>query len=296
MSLPTFKDYLNHEKKYSAHTVKAYLKDLEVFSLFVNQNFETDNLLQIDYVMIRNWIVEMSENGVSNRSINRKISSLKAYYGFLLKVGEISKSPLAQHKVLKVEKKIAVPISEAEMESLLMEIPFEDDFIGARDRCLIELLYTTGIRRAELINLKTKNVDLNTGLIKVLGKRNKERMIPLIDSVRSSIEVYSKRRMELAVIRDNEYLFLRSTGERIYETLVYRVINNYLSIVSSKVKKSPHMLRHSFATHLLNKGADLNAVKELLGHSSLASTQVYTQSSIAELKKIHASAHPRNKE
>ena len=186
-------------------------------------------------------------------------------------------------------------MNQLEMEKLLDELVFPDTYEGVRDACIIELFYTTGIRRAELIHLKLSSIDLKAGVIKVLGKRNKERYLPLIDRLKSRLNDYLTHRSKLATIKDADYLFLRNNGQRLYETLVYRVINKYLRVVSNKVKKSPHVLRHTFATHLLNQGADLNAVKELLGHSSLASTQIYTKTSITELKKIHAAAHPRNK-
>ncbi len=296
MSLEAFGSYLSHEKNYSQHTLRAYLKDLSDFSLFCKEEFDVSNIDTVNYPMVRSWIIALVESGVSNRSVNRKIASLKAYYNFLMKAEVITSSPLAKHRALKVEKKVIVPISEAEMERLLTEVPFENDFKGTRNRLLIELLYTTGIRRAELINLKMSDVDLDRKIIRVLGKRNKERLIPLLSPTVLSLQRYLSLRNQLPVLEDAPFFFLRSSGERMYETLVYRIINEYLSVVSSKIKKSPHVLRHSFATHLLNKGADLNAVKELLGHSSLASTQVYTHSSIAELKKVYKNAHPRSKE
>ncbi|MDX1769430.1 MAG: tyrosine-type recombinase/integrase, partial [Arenibacter troitsensis] len=185
--------------------------------------------------------------------------------------------------------------SETEMEDVLSQIPFENNFEGKRNKLIIELLYTTGIRRAELIGLKVKDVDYQAMTIKVLGKRNKERIIPLLGATKELFLEYNLERSTLSVIQDEAYIFLTDKGNKMYETLVYRIINKYFSLVSAKVKKSPHILRHTFATHLLNKGADLNSVKELLGHSSLASTQVYTHNSIAELKKVHFSAHPRSK-
>jgi integrase/recombinase XerC len=196
---------------------------------------------------------------------------------------------------LKERKTIQVPFSEAEMTQVLDELHTVSDFTGLRNRLIIELFYTTGIRRIELVQLKLLDVDYSNKTLKVLGKRNKERLIPLLDSVIKSLELYVKERNCLEGISDNSYLFVTKKGAKIYETLVYRIINDYFSKVSSKVKRSPHILRHSFATHLLNQGANLNAVKELLGHSSLAATQVYTHNSIAELKKVYANAHPRSK-
>ena len=295
MSVTAFISYLRLEKNYSDHTVRAYQKDIETFSQFCSENHGEENIVKISYPLIRNWIVELSDSGISNRTINRKISSLQAYYKFLLKVGDIAVSPLAKHRALKTSKKMEVPFSENEMEEILSEIPFTDDFEGERDKLIIELLYTTGMRRAELVNLKIKDVDFSSQVIKVLGKRNKERSIPMLASTIERIKSYLIKRSELENVTDSSFLILTKEGLKIYETLVYRTINKYFSLVSPKVKKSPHILRHTFATHLLNRGADLNSVKELLGHSSLASTQVYTHNSIAELKKVHQKAHPRNK-
>ncbi|AEM71194.1 Tyrosine recombinase xerC [Allomuricauda ruestringensis DSM 13258] len=295
MSVSAFISYLRLEKNYSEHTIKAYEKDIDAFSSFCKENHWESNLENVSYPLIRNWIVALSDQGISNRTINRKISSLQAYYKFLLKVGEIAISPLVKHRALKTSKKVEVPFSETEMETILSEIPFDDDFEGERDKLIIELLYTTGIRRAELVNLKVTDVNLSGHTLKVLGKRNKERILPLLPSTVEQIKNYLVKRAELEKDVNSTHLILTKDGLKIYETLVYRTINKYFSLVSPKVKKSPHILRHTFATHLLNRGADLNSVKELLGHSSLASTQVYTHNSIAELKKVHLKAHPRNK-
>lgn len=295
MSLLSFISYLSLEKNYSAHTVKAYQKDIEEFIGFCKTQYELITIDEVDYSLIRSWIVSLVNTSISNRSINRKVASLKAYYKFLQRIEKIDANPLSKHKALKTSKKIEVPFSEIEMEKVLQQIPFEEGFEGVRNKLMIELLYTTGIRRAELINLKITDVDLNENTIKVLGKRNKERIVPLLFSTKDIFIDYLKERKNLEGVVDGSYVFLLKSGIKIYETLVYRTINKYLSEVSSKVKTSPHILRHTFATHLLNKGADLNSVKELLGHSSLASTQVYTHNSIAELKKVHMAAHPRNK-
>ncbi|WP_430966149.1 tyrosine-type recombinase/integrase [Spongiimicrobium sp. 2-473A-2-J] len=296
MALRSFISYISLEKNYSAHTVKAYERDIQEFVVFCAQEFEVDEIDDVAYTLIRSWIVHLVDQKCSNRTINRKIASLKAYYKFVLRIGKIKVNPLAKHKALKTPKKIEVPFSEAEMEEVLLQMPFEGDFEGVRDKLIIELLYTTGIRRSELINLKLRALDRPGKTLKVLGKRNKERIVPLLPSTIALFELFFGQRNALAQITDTEYIFLSRSGNKMYETLVYRIINRYFSKVSTKVKKSPHILRHTFATHLLNKGADLNSVKELLGHSSLASTQVYTHNSIAELKKVHLSAHPRSKE
>ena len=293
MYLSEFISYLTLEKKYSAHTVKAYQNDILEFKSFCESNYEIEDIDTVEYVLIRHWIVELSEKQIDNRTINRKISSLKAYFKFLQKIDVTTVSPLSMHRALKTAKKIEIPFSELEMEKVLSEIEYADDFEGVRDELLIHVLYVTGMRRAEVISLKVSDVDFANMTIKVLGKRNKERLVPMLLETKEKFKIYLDYRKGLKEINDGSYIFLTLSGNKIYETLVYRLIKKYFREVSSKVKTSPHILRHTFATHLLNKGADLNAVKELLGHSSLASTQVYTHNSIAELKKVHAKAHPR---
>ncbi|NND16355.1 MAG: tyrosine-type recombinase/integrase [Eudoraea sp.] len=295
MSIASFKAYLELEKNYSPHTVKAYEKDLMEFQSFNRETHALDDINTASYPMIRSWLVSLVEGGLANRSVNRKVASLKAYYKFLMRTGNLEHNPLAHHKSLKSAKKVEIPFSEKEMTALMDPDFFESDWEGIRNRLIIEMLYATGMRRSELINLKVADIDLSIGTIKVLGKRNKERIIPLIPSLHGNISKYLQMREELEAIKDPGYLFLTGKGAKIYDTLVYRIINSYFTRISSKTKKSPHILRHTFATHLLAKGADLNSVKELLGHSSLASTQVYTHNSIAELKKVHGAAHPRNK-
>ena len=295
MSFKSFTDYLYLEKNYSPHTIIAYQKDLESFQKFNLEQFDVDNINDVNYSQIRNWIISLVEIGITNRSINRKISSLNTYFKFLLKVDSIKVNPLAKHKALKTSKKVQIPFSEKEVISVLDDLNFDDSFEGIRDKLIIELFYSTGMRRIELVQLKLIDIDISAHAIKVLGKRNKERVLPLLNTVLETINKYLIERKNLQNIKDEEYLFLTKKGVKIYETLVYRIINDYFSKASTKVKKSPHILRHSFATHLLNQGADLNAVKELLGHSSLAATQIYTHSSIAELKKVYAKTHPRNK-
>ena len=295
MTFKAFSDYLLLEKNYSELTLKAYINDLEEFQRFIRSQFDTDDVDTVNYQQIRNWIVHLVENQISNRTINRKVSSLNTYYKFLLKTKQININPLAKHKALKVSKKVQIPFSETEMKTVIEELKSAKDFEGLRNRLIIELFYATGIRRIELVQLKLSDIDISNRSLKVLGKRNKERIIPLIDSVVDTLEDYIIQRNKLETIVDHSHLFLTKKGVKIYETLVYRIINDYFSKVSTKVKRSPHILRHSFATHLLNQGANLNAVKELLGHSSLAATQVYTHNSIAELKKVYSNAHPRSK-
>jgi integrase/recombinase XerC len=290
-----FYDYLLLEKNYSQHTVTAYINDIGFFESFLSNEFEDDNLLRINYNQIRSWIVSLSDDGISNASINRKVSSLKSFYKFLLKTKQIDTSPLLKHKALKAPKKIQIPFSEKELDMVLNQIMYKEGFEGVRDKLIVDLFYTTGIRRTELINLKIQNVDLSNKTIKVIGKRNKERIIPILTIIEEQINKYLSERSSIQEVKESEYFFLLSSGVKLNDSFVYRLINYYFSNVSEKVKKSPHILRHTFATHLLNNGADINSVKELLGHSSLASTQVYTHNSLAELQKVYNSAHPRNK-
>ena len=292
MSLKSFFDYLEIEKKYSSNTIEAYRNDLNVFSRFLTDQFDVNNINNTNYSYVRSWIVDLVNKGISNRSINRKITSLNSYFKFILKIDLINENPLTNHKALKTQKKIQLPFSENEMLSVLDLDNFEDNFTGARDRLIIDLFYTTGIRRIELIQLMVSDVNIINKHIKVLGKRNKERIIPLIDSTIKILNNYLFYRDELK--SDETFLFITNKGKQVYEKLIYRIINKYFDAISTKVKKSPHIIRHSFATHLLNNGADLNSVKDLLGHSSLAATQVYTNRSIDEIKKVFAKSHPRN--
>lgn len=292
MPILQFVDYLSLEKKYSSHTIEAYRNDVSRFQEFCLLEFDHDNLLEMNYGLIRAWIVKLVETGISNRSINRKLSSLKAFYKYLLKSKQIKEDPLLKHKALKTAKRLQVPFSKQEMDRVMQDLESANSFESVRDRLIVELFYSTGMRRAELIELRMNDVDFSNETIKVLGKRNKERYLPLLKNVQESIRRYLEFRAQLKT-PSNDHLFLTNKGNKIYATLVYRIINSYFSNVSSKLKKSPHVIRHSFATHLLNEGADLNSVKELLGHSSLASTQVYTNSSLSELKKVYNRAHPR---
>lgn len=292
-NLEAFTDYLQKEKKYSPHTLRAYVDDVVEFQQYNFLSFGQEDLVEVQYVQIRSWLVALVEVGLSTVSVNRKVASLKAFYKFLLKIKQIEVSPLLKHRALKVSKKVQVPFSEKELEQVLENIRQDVGFEAVRDRLLIELLYSTGIRRSELIHLKLNAVDFSNAVIKVLGKRNKERVIPVLAVILEQMRLYLKERDGLEVIEDESYFFLTKKGLKLSESFVYRIINSYFSKVSEKVKKSPHMLRHTFATHLLNNGADLNSVKELLGHSSLASTQVYTHNSLVELKKVYVGAHPR---
>ena len=290
-----FRDYLQLEKKYSPHTVNAYLNDILFFEIFNKEHFEQENIEQVNYSQIRSWIVSLVDDGISNVSVNRKMSSLKAFYKFLLKTKQIEVSPMLKHKALKTPKIVQIPFSEKELTDLMQQVGNPSGFEEVRDKLIVDLFYTTGMRRAELIHLMKYNVDLSSNVIKVLGKRNKERIIPVLPIITEQFNLYLQERASVEKIIDEDYFFISLKGLKLSESFVYRLINSYFSKVSEKVKKSPHVLRHTFATHLLNNGADLNSVKELLGHSSLASTQVYTHNSLAEIKKVYGDAHPRNK-
>ena len=292
MAVKKFIDYLLFEKKYSNHTAVAYKKDIEMFESFLSKKFPQSNSLNVNYSLIRSWIVKLVSDKISNRTINRKISSLNSYYKFLVKINAIKLNPLTNHKALKMSKKLQVPFSETEIMSVLSLIE-TDSFEGLRNKLIVELFYSTGMRRTELVNLQLNDVDISKSQLKVLGKRNKERFIPLLQTVLETYKAYIIVRSTLKSLNRSKFIFLTKNGQRVYDKLVYRVITNYFDSVSSKVKKSPHILRHSFATHLLNNGADLNSVKELLGHSILAATQIYTHNNMAELQKVYKKAHPR---
>ena len=293
--LSAYKEYVTLEKNYSLHTVLAYINDLCCYEKFIATEFDQDNLTEVNYSQIRSWIVLLSDEGLSNSSINRKIASLRSFYKFLLKTKQIKGSPLLKHKALKSSKKLQIPFSEKELDLVLNHIVYPEGIDGIRDKLIIDLFYATGIRRSELINLKIRNLDIAGTTIKVLGKRDKERIVPILPIIAKEMKGYLLERSAIEMIKDSEYVFLNAKGVKLNNSFVYRLINHYFSNVSEKVKKSPHILRHTFATHLLNNGADINSVKELLGHSSLASTQVYTHSSLAALKKVYGNSHPRNR-
>ena len=292
MLLKAFFDYLLHEKNYSQNTITAYKTDLIAFRDFCVVEFDEEDLVAIHYNQIRTWIVSLVNDGVSNRTINRKVSSLKTFYKFLQRIEEIKVNPLNKHKALKVQKKSQIPFTQKEVNKVLDGFDNKEDFVSLRNKLIVELFYSTGIRRIELIKIKEKDVDLSTKMIKVLGKRNKERYVSILPSVMKTLNNYLNCKTE--VLTSTQNLFITEKGTKIYETLVYRVIKTYFSQVSTKAKKSPHILRHTFATQMLNEGADLNSVKELLGHSSLASTQVYTHNNLEQMKNMFNKAHPRS--
>ena len=286
-----FIDYLSKEKRYSLHTVTAYRGDLLQFENYLMTNFDLDlnHPVKISHSFIRSWIVDLMEQGTSPRSINRKLSTLKSYFKYLLRNNVVHNSPLQKITALRVSKRLPVFIESDKAEMLFNEVEFSDDLAGSRDRLILELFYGTGVRLSELINIEVQDVNINRLEIKVLGKRSKERIIPISDKLCGLIKGYLKHREQ----ETSEFLILTRKGQKAYSKMIYRLVYKYLSFITTMSKKSPHILRHTFATHLLNGGADLYAIKELLGHSSLAATQVYTHNSIEKLKEVYKNAHPR---
>ena len=287
MSLNDFKNFIDLEKKYSKHTVNSYIIDLKEFNFFLKKNGSKlkENL---NYSFVRKWIVELSEKGLSKRTINRKTSSLKSYFNFLISINKIDSSPLKNHKNLKIEPKIVIPFNQKELKKVF-EIFENKNHYSTRDSLIIDTLYSTGIRRNELINLKTKDIYFDKSLLKVKGKRNKERLVPVLPSLLKRMKIF---------INDNPtntYFFESKKGKKISPSTIYRVVTKYFRLVSTKNKISPHVIRHSFATHMVNNGADINSVKEILGHSSLSSTQIYTKIKVPKMLNDYMSNHPREK-
>ncbi len=288
----SFIDYLKYEKRCSSHTVIAYKNDLDQFVQFCTNVVGEFNVKKADSKLVRSWIVQLMEKELSARSVTRKITAVKSFFKFLLKEQIVSNNPAIYLALPKILKKLPNFVEEPNLQHLLDDGFFADDFVGIRDKLIITLLYGTGIRLGELLLLKDSDFDIKASLIKVLGKRKKERIIPYPASINQLLEQYINIRSTKIDIK-TERLFVTETGKAVYEKLVYRVVKNNLAKVTLLEKKSPHVLRHTYATHLLNKGADLNAVKELLGHSNLAATQVYTHTTFERLHDIYKQAHPR---
>ena len=286
-----FLKYLKYEKRYSKHTFISYTNDLKQFHSFCKER--TNNEIITDHKIIRSWIIQLMEENLSHRTINRKISTLKTFYKFLLKEGAIKINPLEKIISPKNNKNLPQFVPEDDMNKLFNSDIFPNDFSGIRDRLIIELLYSTGIRLSELQNLKITDIDFSRKLITVTGKGNKQRIIPVTDLIINVINQYLDAKNKLSIIYDKKYILITNKGKKIYEQLIYRTVTKYLQLVTTISKKSPHVLRHTFATHLLNQGADLNAIKELLGHSNLSATQVYTHNSYTKLNQIYKLAHPR---
>lgn len=292
MHTESFLNYIKAEKRYSAYTVKSYQNDLWQFFYFISTEYSFTKVNEISHKHIRLWIVHLMNNNLSARSINRKITTLKSYYKYLLRENVVIVNPMVKIVSPKMSKSLPVFVEKKQVQSLLDDYSFDDSFSGTRNKLIIEMFYCTGMRLSELINLKISNIDTDSMQIKVLGKRNKERIIPFSITLKNAINNY-REKINIDGLKLNEYLFITEKGKKIYEKLAYRVVNSYLNIVTTIDKKSPHTLRHTFATHMLNEGADLNAIKELLGHANLSATQVYTHNTFEKLKSIYNQAHPR---
>ncbi len=290
-SVQSFFNYIEFEKRYSKHTLEAYRNDLAQFEAFLKP-YEKE-LMEVVHIDLRNWIVSMMEQKVSARSVNRKISALKSFYKFLLRRGEIKKNPLSKVQTPKTAKRLPVFVELPGIEKLMKEIEFPEGYEGLKDKMILEIFYGTGIRRSELINMKETDIDLYNSQVKVLGKGNKERIIPIHNELRNSIKSFMEEKRKLVQSEFEGFLIVTEKGAKMKPTKVYEIVKRYLNLVTTVDKKSPHTLRHTFATHLMNNGADINAVKELLGHASLAATQVYTHNTIDKLKEIYNRAHPK---
>jgi len=293
MTIDSFIEYITIEKRYSLNTLKAYNRDLELFKTYLTKEFELDKPENANQEMIRSWVVYMMDEGLSGKSVNRKISTLSSYYNYLIKKSIVRENPARTVSYVKSSQRLPVYFDQEQLNSLLNKEIDVDDFPTMRNMFVIELLYSTGMRRSELLNLTINSIDFSNNSIKVLGKRNKQRIIPLsqkqIDSINKYIDHKEKRFGNLT-----DYLIVTDKGARAYPRLIYRIVNNELSSLTGQTK-SPHVLRHSFATHMLNNGADLNHIKEILGHANLTATQIYTHNSIEKLKKVYSEAHPRAK-
>lgn len=291
MQIESFLGYLEFEKRYSSHTVRSYKTDLYQFCDFIGVDSSLFNPSTISSRHIRSWIASLSDQKCSPETINRKITVLRSFFKYMMRSGKISGNPLSNITALKHRKKLPVFVSENSMDMLNGKVDFGNEFSGLRNRVVIELLYNCGIRRAELIGLKEIDIDFIKAQIKVLGKRNKERLVPFNKGIRELLQEYLTRKNTL--FPESSHLIITDKGEIAYGKFIYRIVHRYLTLVTTVEKRSPHVLRHTFATHLLNKGADLNAIKELLGHANLAATQIYTHNTFEQLKSIYKQAHPR---
>ena len=287
--IKNFLDYLTIEKRYSVHTTVSYKNDLNQFNLYLSESYSGIEFQKVEMIHVRSYMVHLLESKLAKSTVARKVSSIKSLYKFMKKEQLISSSPIQLLETPKLDSRLPVFLKEEEVVNLFEEFKFEDSFSGKRDKMILYLFYQTGIRLSELIGIK--DVDVRNGELKVLGKRNKERIIPLSNIIQPLIDQYLNLKDELGFKK--KYFFVTDNGNKLYEKFVYRKVNYYLSKVSSKQKKSPHILRHTFATHMLNNGADLNSIKEILGHENLSATQVYTHNTFQKLKSIHKQSHPR---
>ena len=289
----SFLNYLRYERNYSEETVKAYEEDLRQFEKFGEETIGVLTLPKIDAELVREWIVSLMDEGYASTSINRKLSSLRSFFKFLLRKGEVDADPLRKVTGPKKKKTLPVFLKEGEMDKLLDDVDFGEGFEGCRDHLIIEMFYATGIRLSELIGLNDSDVDFSASVVKVTGKRNKQRLIPFGEELKLAMADYLRLRNESVPVREDEAFFVRKTGERMYRSMVECIVKRNLSKVTTIKKRSPHVLRHTFATAMLNHDAELGAIKELLGHESLATTEIYTHTTFEELKKVYNQAHPR---
>jgi len=289
----SFLQYLQIEKRYSPHTVRSYLNDLDQFYAFLSSLGLPEDPVSATSHDIRAWIVSMLDNNYSTVSVHRKISCLRVFYRYMRKEGILKSDPLEKVVLPKRKKTLPVFIEEEALTRLLDNYSFGDGFAGIRNRTIIEILYLTGMRRSELVGLRDNDVDLAEGSVKVTGKRNKQRIIPLLKPFLARLQEYIKVRNDNVETLDNGWFFITDKGNKLYDKYVYNTVNSYLAMVTTIEKKSPHILRHTFATHMLNRGADLNSIKELLGHANLSATQIYTHNTFEKLKKVYKQAHPR---
>ncbi|HDZ41715.1 MAG TPA: integrase [Bacteroidetes bacterium] len=291
----SFLDYLRFEKHHSQHTVRSYENDIGQFFSFINVYKGSGDLSDISSTEVRSWIISMLDRGYSAASVHRKISSLRTFFRYNMRAGIIKINPAENIILPKRPKRLPVFIEETSLDSLLDSYSFGEGYSGKRDRTIIEMLYTTGMRKAELIGIRLNDVDIGEGTVKVLGKRSKERIIPLLGSFTESLSEYTDIRNDYFQGDREDWLFLTDRGNKLYDKFVYNTVKRYLDMVTTIEKKSPHVLRHTFATHMLNHGADLNSVKEILGHANLSATQVYTHNTFEKLKNVYKQAHPRAK-
>ena len=292
--IKSFISHIFYEKRYSPTTISSYKNDLSQFQNFLNETYNLEQPEQADFNMIRSWLVQLTEQAYNPRSINRKIATLKSYYKFLLKTGVIENNPALRVRTLKIARKSPTFIEEDKLLQVLNQLKFENNFSDLRSQLILEILYGTGIRLSELMDLRWTAIDFNSKTLKIRGKGNKERIIPVHDALLGLIKKYELiKRHHFEGNLTHDYLIVSDSGGQSYPMLIYKTVKKYLSLVTTQEKKSPHVLRHSFATHLLNKGADLNAIKELLGHTSLNATQVYTHNSLKKLKDVFDQAHPK---
>ncbi len=291
--IQSFLDYLKFEKRYSQHTLVAYQNDLEQFFVFIQDQFQSPDLPTISHGFVRSWLASLKTDQRTAKSINRKISTLKSFFKFQLRAGLLTVSPMGSVVAPKISKRLPEYVQQPDIENMFSFLPFPNNWQGGTDRLVLQLFYETGMRLSELVNLKVSQLDFSKKVIKVLGKGNKERVLPVNAALIEGIRNYQTLKKAALPNPVGEYLFGLESGKKLYPKYVYLAVNRYLSQVTTLNKKSPHILRHTFATHLTNNGADINAVKELLGHSSLAATQIYTHNSIEKLKEAHKKAHPK---